>query len=188
MTILPKLDHSKSKLNAAFGISDYDKLYIKSAIIFELLSVHIMVNELYDDPKEAPSNMTTTTGLLERAMSHIDDKTQQIFMLMVFQETFDQTRTHMEMAASVSKEMEITDLKSTLQHFAHKIMAQPIALAMEAIREVGHDFDAFIKKVLPESKFDENGNMIEEDHTDSEIDRLIKKALRNQDLDTDNED
>jgi vacuolar-type H+-ATPase catalytic subunit A/Vma1 len=60
-----KFDHEKNTIGDAIGISKLKSAEITAKIMFEIINQQIMVQELYDDPMDAPHELRKKTVILE---------------------------------------------------------------------------------------------------------------------------
>lgn len=163
---LPKFDHSQESLGGVIGMSEYEQHYVKTAILFEILSTRIRVKDLFEDPEEAPVDMSTMSGLMEKALRHAKTFEQQIYVLMEFQLGYSHT-IHgimaLEEAATKKLEEEAAnsvegDLKNLLSRLVDRLKTAPLQATMDEVIKCDHDFDKFINSVIPKKNYDENGN------------------------------
>lgn len=161
---LPKLDHSQKEMYKAFGISFYQKNYVRTAILFETLATSMLVNDFYDKIEDVPSNMRTVSGIVEKSLEHLKTVEEQCFGLMIFTETYDAVQnTLKKMESEEEKEKEYgTGIEATLRKLVDQLKAEPLKRTMKVIKECNYDFDKFIEKVLPAEKADEMERMEEE--------------------------
>lgn len=178
-TILPKLDHSQKAMHKVFGLTDYERAIVKAAVIFERLSLHMIVQNLYNNIEEAPSNMQTDSGILEHALDLMPNANMQAYLLLTFKETYDEMNEMIDRAASAKEVTGGNPLEKTIKQFLNEMMAYPIHAAIETIKEVNHDFDEFIKRTIPEDKFNE---FQQKNSGETDIEQLIREALKNKGL------
>lgn len=179
--ILPKLDHNQKDLAKAFGLTNYEKLYVRTAVVFETLSLHMLSKKLFDNIDDAPDNMTTMTGILEHAVEHMKTPQQGAYLLVIFLETTEKVARSINSFGESAEKADISSLEGTLKHLISQLEIMPIKKSIEVINEVNHDFDAFVAKMLPKSKID----AMESDDIPDEIKEIIRKAM-GEDPDDDN--
>jgi hypothetical protein len=187
---MPKFDHSKDTLGSVIGMSDYDQHYVKTSIIFEVISTSLLTQDLFEDPSEAPKDMTTVSGLLEKSLRHAKTPLQQMYCLLEFQVGYAHTRHGMEMIEEKQEKQkdkkvdgkDIKDedgLKNLLSKLVDKLKTLPLQATIEEVIKCNYDFDTFVKNVIPRSNYDEQGNC----KTSSgrgpggSLDDLIRKSL-----------
>jgi hypothetical protein len=182
----PQLNHEKSDVGSAFGLSFYEQHYIKSAILFEILSTTKLTKQIYNSVDEVPNNMSSMTGFMERALSHAKTLEQQLYMLFEYQGAFF---TIKDMITEEPQPTDLKDLKEKLKtdpgsvlskllaELTNKAKRSPIIAINEAIEKSGHDFEKFIEIILPRDIFE---SMSEEDldKGETELDKLIRQALK----------
>lgn len=180
---LPKLDHSAKTLGEVFGLSDYESNYVKSAIVFEVISTTILAKELFSDPNDAPDDMTTLSGIFQRAFAHAKTPEQQYLLMMEFRSGYNRMMGELnsfEEVPTVPKDILEKDkmgIANILAQLVGKLKSLPIQHTIEKIKECNHDFDKFIEIVLPRSDYDENGNSSKD--SAKNIDDMIRDSLKN---------
>jgi hypothetical protein len=171
--ILPKLDHSQKDLAKAFGLTNYEKLYARTAVVFETLSLHMLTKKLFDKVDDAPDNMTTMTGILEHAMEHMKTPEQRAYLLVIFIESTEKVARAINSYGENAEKADTSSLEGTLKHLISQLEILPIKKSIDVISEVNHDFDAFVAKMLPKDKVD----AMENDDIPDDIKEMIRKAL-----------
>lgn len=152
---IPRLNHEQPVLYKVFGLTAYQKAYVKLAIIFETYSNALLASELYDNPDEIPADLSTASSVLEKALNHLRNSSEQMFGILIFQETYHRARVTLASLKEQDKPAdsgEKEDLKSIVKKLVVHIQAEPVKQAMMTIKEVGFDFEKFIEKVLPLSQ------------------------------------
>lgn len=180
----PELNHEKSDVGSAFGLSFYEQHYIKSAILFEILSTIKLTKQIYNSIDEVPNNMSSMTGFMERALTHAKTLEQQLYMVFEYQGAFFAIKDMISEAPT-----DISDLKEKLKtdpggalakllaELTNKLKRSPLIAFNEAIEKSGHDFEKFIEIILPRDIFE---SMSEDDinNGETELDKLIRNALK----------
>jgi hypothetical protein len=196
-TIRPKMDHSKESLEKAMGLSFYQMNYVSTVVLFERLSSHIMVKELYDHHDEAPLELTTMTGLLELSLARLTTVPEQAYLLLMYRDLYRQINKDlddMEKADKAKKETRnqekktdekpkeenkeeafVSAIKSIFEKVRKDMRFMPYLKAMEVLKEVNHDFQKFMDRVCPKDKMDA-------------IEEALKNAIENKGLDLNNLD
>lgn len=182
---LPKLNHSCTSLAGVFGLTRYEEDYIKTAIIFEILSSRILVSELFTDIKDAPDDMTTMTGIFQRAFNHAKTGQQQLLLTLEYHNAYQEISSAVVDMITKKPEKESAkgdlkeDIGALLKKLIDKIQYVPYEMAMKTILECNHDFDAFCEKMIPRKKYDADGKRSDKsDSKEKSIDELIQENLR----------
>jgi hypothetical protein len=63
-----KMNHDVRTMHLSLGISDDRADTITGEIMYELVNQQYLVTTLYDNPEQAPRNMVTKTGVLEKVL------------------------------------------------------------------------------------------------------------------------
>jgi len=164
-----KLDHDATTLAEAFGLSDYDKNYIVASIIFETINGReILKNDWKGLEDDAPLIITATSGLLERAMNHVNTR-QLPYLLLVFQTYKDKT-IHLYEVSTTAKAGKGHLLKALMGMSGNDINKE-----INAYRKFGGNFDKWAKWYLMEKELERDAA---EPDPEDDLDRIIKNALR----------
>ena len=88
-----KFDHSQGNLGLALGIDDERTDELDALIIFNIIDQTVMVDNLFDDPEDAPLNLTTKTGLMESVFESTTNETERIYVAFEYSK-MDQHMMH----------------------------------------------------------------------------------------------
>ena len=74
-----KFNHEGKTLAESMGIDLERRYELEAIVIYNMLIVEIMARKLFDNPKDAPRNLTTKSGVLEKILdySRNSQKTKQ---------------------------------------------------------------------------------------------------------------
>lgn len=81
--------HDENTLQAAIGIPAEVRNRCRERIFFCAFANHLQIQELFEDPDDAPKNMTTSSGDLERTLSIINNQEEYEYTLFSFINTHD---------------------------------------------------------------------------------------------------
>lgn len=76
-----KFDHSAGNVQAALSIPDHRSDVLDAKVLFNIINQAIMVNKLFDDPDDAPSNLRTKTGLIERILDEAKSDNERVYLV-----------------------------------------------------------------------------------------------------------
>jgi hypothetical protein len=156
MDITVKFDHTQTDFSACLGLSKYEMHYVKAAIVFETIASATKVVEFYDSPKDAPQELTTISGNLERCLKHCKTDGQKIYLLLHFQAGHRGTHEALEEASKSSKKESMLkgdDLGSVLKSLVDVLKSEGMRHTIAQIRKCNYDFDKFVETTLPEEGF-----------------------------------
>lgn len=119
-----KFDHSQNSLNLAIGIDDERSDVLDAIVFFSIIDQSVLAESLFDNPDDAPVNMRTKTGMMERMLEHGSTEAEIIYLAMQF--------------SKVDRDM---DFKSSGVHG----FLSGLAMMYEA---VDGDCDKFVKKFI----------------------------------------
>lgn len=177
-----KLDHTKKSLNEAFGLSDFDEHYVKTAIVFETISNHIKVRDLYDSPDEAPAEMTSTSGVLEAVLKHATSQEMRDYMLLMFKAGFhsvSHSLAELESAKEEKEEKGEDPIRKLMRKLVMTLKTEGLKVTIQKVRDCNHNFKKFVEQVLNPDTFQKDKGAADD------IDRLLGGILGKKDEDED---
>ncbi len=71
-------NHDVRRVHEALGVDNERREYIHGVILYQMAYQHIMVNQLFDDKDNAPANLRTKTGVLERIFDNVNTEEERI--------------------------------------------------------------------------------------------------------------
>jgi len=74
-----KFNHDTKTIQDSLGIDTKRADHISANILFEIINQAYLVKNLFDNPDNAPSNLTTKTGLLERVFEETTNEAERIY-------------------------------------------------------------------------------------------------------------
>lgn len=75
-----KFDHTQKNLQAALDIDDQRSDELDALVLYSILNQSFMMQKLFDNPKDAPANMRTKTGVLERCFESAKNEQERIYL------------------------------------------------------------------------------------------------------------
>jgi hypothetical protein len=158
-----KFKHDEEKLHRAFGLSDQVKDLIREKILFCTFSNILVRDELFDDKDDAPAELTSITGILEKALGLATEQ-EHDYMLLTFNDTHDmghkalvhykminnndtskEARTKaklLELLAGL-KELDIYDSNSEIRSLVPSNFIKRIKM----VKKSGYNFDKYIELI-----------------------------------------
>lgn len=79
-----ELDHSKEQFHEALAVPEYMRTKCRERIFFSSFSNALQKEELFEDEEDAPKEMSTMTGDLQRCLKMIDNNLEYEFTLLNF--------------------------------------------------------------------------------------------------------
>lgn len=74
-----KFNHDCSAINESLGIDENRADELQASIMFEIINQQYMVESLFDDVDQAPRNLATKSGCLERIFEHASNEEERIY-------------------------------------------------------------------------------------------------------------
>lgn len=93
-------DHSARNFQGALNIEQDRTDQLDAIVMYSLINQAMMVRQLFDNPDEAPSNMRTKTGILERALESAENDNERIYITWEYARV--DARTDMDKRASLA--------------------------------------------------------------------------------------
>jgi len=75
-----KFNHDVKTMSEALCISDERRHYLHAVVLFNMVYQNIMVTSLFDEPEEAPANMRTKSGCLEKMLEAAETESERIYI------------------------------------------------------------------------------------------------------------
>lgn len=75
-----KFNHDVETMGDALGISKERQTYIRGLITFYMMYGHVLLNQLFDNSDEAPANLRTKSGSLEKMFDHAENEAERVLM------------------------------------------------------------------------------------------------------------
>ena len=76
-----KFDHTAGNINRSLNISDERCDQLDALVMYSIINQAMMIRQLFDDPKDAPANMRTKTGVLERCFESTVNEAERIYLV-----------------------------------------------------------------------------------------------------------
>lgn len=76
-----KFDHSERNINRSLNITDERSDQLDALVMYTMVNQAMMIRQLFDDPKDAPANMRTKTGILERCFEAAENEAERIYLV-----------------------------------------------------------------------------------------------------------
>lgn len=84
-----KFNHESNKIPVAMGFTEEFDDMCRERVMFSAVSTHFITEEFFDSEEDAPKNMNTITGILEKTLNTCKDESEKMYTLLIFRSTFD---------------------------------------------------------------------------------------------------
>ena len=74
-------NHSAGNVQAALSIPDHRSDILDAKVLFSIINQAMMIRDLFDDPNDAPSNLRTKTGLIERILDEAKSDNERVYLV-----------------------------------------------------------------------------------------------------------
>ncbi len=161
---IPKMNHKQKDMARVFGLSLFQKQYVTHVLVFTVISSRLLVDHIFgNDLDDAPLDLVTESGHLEKALSLLTNDKERAFCMFIFQTFHKNLNLHMKIVEElenqeVKKDQSIGDTMKTL---IGQLATKPIDVACKYIKECEYDFDKYIAKACPKDKEAEIEAMME---------------------------
>lgn len=72
-------NHDVKTFHESLGIHPDRATVLSGTILFEMINQSYLVSKLFDNPDQAPRNMVTKTGVLEKVLTYAKDENEIMF-------------------------------------------------------------------------------------------------------------
>lgn len=179
-----QFDHSQDSISAALGCTDKDRKYAKHVMMFESVNCYVQVHKLYGSWDEAPVELKSLSAQVERCVKRCNNDSQIAYMLLNFLQVREKLFDGVTESSDALKGKSLKGKKGVeelLRTLLDSMKAIPLKMLIQTVEKANGSFDEYIKIVEGKSE----GSSYEEDDDMTDIDRLIKNALKNKDKDED---
>jgi len=76
-----QFNHDVRTMSEALCIPDERRHYLHAVVLFNMVYQSIMVHSLFDDPDEAPINMRTKSGCLEKMLEAAETEAERLYIV-----------------------------------------------------------------------------------------------------------
>lgn len=76
-----KFDHTEGNISRSLNITDERSDELDALVMYNIINQTMMTRQLFDDPKDAPPNMRTKTGILERCFESTTNEAERIYVV-----------------------------------------------------------------------------------------------------------
>ena len=74
-----QFDHTKKTFEKSIGITEERADYLTANVFYEMINHAYLVDKLFDNSDDAPANMVTKTGILEKTFQETSNEAERIF-------------------------------------------------------------------------------------------------------------
>lgn len=145
-------NHSAKTLSESIGLSTNDLLYIKLLIIFNSMNSKLLVETLFDKEDNAPKDMKTTSGNIEKLLPLMKNDAMTLFTLMHYEAIsneilvgYDIIKNPDKMKEIISKEED--SIEKSFKELALQLRLAPIKSIIKHITDSHGDFNKFYESV-----------------------------------------
>lgn len=76
-----KFDHTSGNINRSLNITDERSDQLDALVMYNIINQGMMIRQLFDSPDDAPANMRTKTGVLERCFESTNNEAERIYLV-----------------------------------------------------------------------------------------------------------
>jgi len=76
-----QFNHDVRTMSEALCIPDERRHYLHAVVLFNMVYQSIMVHSLFDEPDEAPINMRTKSGCLEKMLEAAETEAERLYIV-----------------------------------------------------------------------------------------------------------
>lgn len=76
-----KFDHTSGNIPRSLNITDERSDQLDALVMYNIINQGMMLRQLFDTPDDAPANMRTKTGILERCFESTNNEAERIYLV-----------------------------------------------------------------------------------------------------------
>ena len=76
-----KFDHTSGNIPRSLNITDERSDQLDALVMYNIINQGMMIRQLFDSPDDAPANMRTKTGVLERCFESTNNEAERIYLV-----------------------------------------------------------------------------------------------------------
>ena len=164
-------NHSAKTLSESIGLSTEDLLYVKLLIIFNSMNSKLLIDKLFDKEEDAPEDMKTTSGNIEKLLPLMKNDAMTLFTLMHYEAISNEILVGYDILKHPDKMKEIISVEEdsvekSFKELALQLRLAPIKSIIKHINDSHGDFNKFydvVKSKISMLISDEKLNLFDQD-------------------------
>ena len=76
-----QFNHNERNINRSLNITDERSDELDAIVMYNIINQTMMIRQLFDNPDDAPKNMRTKTGVLERCFESTNNEAERIYLV-----------------------------------------------------------------------------------------------------------
>jgi len=76
-----QFDHTSGNIPRSLNITDERSDQLDALVMYNIINQGMMIRQLFDNPDDAPVNMRTKTGVLERCFESTNNEAERIYLV-----------------------------------------------------------------------------------------------------------
>ena len=76
-----QFDHTSGNIPRSLNITDERSDQLDALVMYNIINQGMMIRQLFDNPDDAPANMRTKTGVLERCFESTNNEAERIYLV-----------------------------------------------------------------------------------------------------------
>jgi hypothetical protein len=76
-----QFDHTSGNIPRSLNITDERSDQLDALVMYNIINQGMMIRQLFDSPDDAPANMRTKTGVLERCFESTNNEAERIYLV-----------------------------------------------------------------------------------------------------------
>lgn len=76
-----KFNHTSGNIHRSLNITDERCDQLDALVMYNIINQGMMIRQLFDSPDDAPANMRTKTGVLERCFESANNEAERIYLV-----------------------------------------------------------------------------------------------------------
>lgn len=164
-------NHSAKTLSESIGLSTEDLLYVKLLIIFNSMNSKLLIDKLFDKEEDAPEDMKTTSGNIEKLLPLMKNDAMTLFTLIHYEAISNEILVGYDILKHPDKMKEIISVEEdsvekSFKELTLQLRLAPIKSIIKHINDSHGDFNKFydvVKSKISMLISDEKLNLFDQD-------------------------
>ena len=121
-----EFNHEEKNIHRSIGLTDDRADEITAGVLFEMINQSYLVDKLFSNPEEAPVNLRTKTGVMERSLEDVNYNNEMVYAIWEYTKydmmTSSENKHHEKMKMAMSMLFMMSDMKKEkfIRNFINK--------------------------------------------------------------------
>lgn len=150
-----QFQHGKDEVSDSFSLTKNEATRVKLIIVFETIASDMKVKEFFTTPEEAPIELSSISGMLERCLELCPSMSMKAYLLLMFRDTYSSIQDLIDSIETCSpKAKKLNPLHQALYKVMQELKKAGFDQLRDVIKKTKYDFERFYKEVAPDGSDD----------------------------------